>query len=148
MAIEIVDFPIKKWWFSIAMLNYQRVGACLEDHHIVAAWQPAKQVPSWDGGKHVPCGAAVDVWPRPREAVLRTYLEGVKMLRSRENPAKTRDMKRQSWQSLISWEFHREKSKDWAIQRLKKNGETTKIWGFHQSGLNQTLKTWGLINNK
>ena len=21
----IVDFPIKKWWFSIAMLNYQRV---------------------------------------------------------------------------------------------------------------------------
>ena len=25
MAIEIVDFPIKKWWFSIAMLNYQRV---------------------------------------------------------------------------------------------------------------------------
>ena len=26
MAIEIVDFPIKKWWFSIVMLVYQRVG--------------------------------------------------------------------------------------------------------------------------
>ena len=26
MAIEIVDFPIKRWWLSIAMLNYQRVG--------------------------------------------------------------------------------------------------------------------------
>jgi hypothetical protein len=25
MAIEIVDFPHEKWWFSIAMLNYQRV---------------------------------------------------------------------------------------------------------------------------
>ena len=25
MAIEIVDFPIKKWWFSIVMLVYQRV---------------------------------------------------------------------------------------------------------------------------
>jgi hypothetical protein len=25
MAIEIVDLPIKKWWFSIVMLNYQRV---------------------------------------------------------------------------------------------------------------------------
>ena len=26
MAIEIVDFPIEKGWFSIVMLNYQRVG--------------------------------------------------------------------------------------------------------------------------
>ena len=25
MAIEIVDFPIQKWWFSIAMLVHQRV---------------------------------------------------------------------------------------------------------------------------
>ena len=25
MAIEIVSFPIKKWWFSIVMLVYQRV---------------------------------------------------------------------------------------------------------------------------
>ena len=25
MTIEIVYFPIKKWWCSIAMLNYQRV---------------------------------------------------------------------------------------------------------------------------
>ena len=25
MAIEIVDFPVKKWVLSIAMLNYQRV---------------------------------------------------------------------------------------------------------------------------
>ena len=25
MAIEIVDFPIKIWWFSIATLVYQRV---------------------------------------------------------------------------------------------------------------------------
>ena len=25
MAIEIVDLPIKKMWFSIAMLVYQRV---------------------------------------------------------------------------------------------------------------------------
>ena len=25
MAIEIVDFPLKKWWFSIAMLVHQRV---------------------------------------------------------------------------------------------------------------------------
>ena len=25
MAIEIVDFPIKKWWFSMVMLVYQRL---------------------------------------------------------------------------------------------------------------------------
>ena len=25
MAIEMVDFPMKKWWFSIVMLVYQRV---------------------------------------------------------------------------------------------------------------------------
>ena len=25
MAIEIVDFPPKEWWFSIVMLVYQRI---------------------------------------------------------------------------------------------------------------------------
>ena len=25
ISIEVVDFPITSWWFSIAMLNYQRV---------------------------------------------------------------------------------------------------------------------------
>ena len=27
MAIEIVSFPGRKWWFSIATFNYQRVGS-------------------------------------------------------------------------------------------------------------------------
>ena len=34
MAIEIVDFPRKKWWFSIVMLNYQRID------HLEEFWGP------------------------------------------------------------------------------------------------------------
>ena len=47
MAIEIVDFTHEKWWFSIAMLDYQRVsiiwgsGYTYYDHSVsLVPWNP------------------------------------------------------------------------------------------------------------